>query len=190
MKIDAALHSIALPASLGAPLEAFVDLFLKWNRSINLSGASTRGDVVEHVVDSLHVVAHIASCGTVLDVGSGGGFPLVIAAIALPAVDFTALEPVHKKHAFLRTAARELALANIDARAERLEDHARHDYDAAMSRATFDLLEWLTRGREYVRPGGQVLGFEAVQRDDLGPVVRTPYTLAGKRRAIVIASRA
>jgi 16S rRNA (guanine527-N7)-methyltransferase len=190
MKIDAALHSLALSTTLGPSLATFVELFLKWNRSINLSAASTRDDVVEHVVDSLHVVSYISSCGCVLDVGSGGGFPVIIAAIALPFVDFTALEPVHKKHAFLRTAARELALANLEARAERLEDHARQNYDAAMSRATFDLHEWLTRARDYVRPGGQVVGFEAVQRDDLGPVVRHPYTVAGKRRAIVIASRA
>jgi 16S rRNA (guanine527-N7)-methyltransferase len=189
MTIDAVLHSLALPPSLAAELEPFVDLFLKWNRSINLSAASTRDEVVEHLVDSLHVVPHLASCTRVLDVGSGGGFPVVIAALALPTVDFTALEPVHKKHAFLRTAARELGLGNLDARAERLEDHAQRDYDAAMSRATFDLHEWLTRARDYVRTDGRVLGFEAVQRDDLGPVVRHPYTVSGKRRAIVVASR-
>ncbi len=170
-------------------LEAFLDLFEKWNRSINLSAASTRDELREHLEDSLHVVPLLAGARRVLDVGSGGGFPVVVAAISLPAVSFTSLEPVHKKHAFLRTAARELGLTNLEARAERLEDHAGHDYDAAMSRATFDLADWLRLGLERVVAGGIVLGFEAVPRTDLPPVDRHEYAIGGKRRAIVVARR-
>jgi 16S rRNA (guanine527-N7)-methyltransferase len=122
----------------------------------------------------------------VLDVGSGGGFPVVIAAIALPEVQFVSLEPIHKKHAFIKTAARELGLANLDAFAERIEDHARADYDVAMSRATFDLADWLALGAKRVRAGGIVLGFEAIERTDLGTIERNAYTIDGKARAIVI----
>ena len=165
----------------------FIALFEKWNRSINLSAASTRAEIEEHVADSLHVVPLLPPRGRILDVGSGGGFPVVIAAMSLPDASFTSLEPVHKKHAFLRTAARELGLANLHPLAERLEDHAVYDYDAAMSRATFDLAEWLTRGAAHVRDGGLVLGFEAVQRDDLPPAVeRHSYQLSGKARSIVM----
>lgn len=167
----------------------FLDLFEKWNKSINLSAAATRDEIGEHIEDSLHVVEHLAGRSRVLDVGSGGGFPVVLAAMELPDVQFTALEPVHKKHAFLRTAARELKLANLEAHAVRLEDHHVRDYDAAMSRATFDLVEWLTRGREYVSPTGIVVGFEAVPRDDLpANAKRYPYALGGKQRAIIVAS--
>lgn len=185
--IDDALRSLSLESSLSRNLSAFVTLFEKWNRSINLSAASSRDEITEHLVDSLHVVPLLAGRGRVLDVGSGGGFPVVVAAICLPECSFTALEPVHKKHAFLRTAARELRLVNLEARAERLEDHGTRDYDAAISRAMFDLAEWLARGREYVAAGGIVLGFEAVERADLPPrVERSVYDLRGKRRAIVI----
>lgn len=171
-------------------LSKFMDLFEKWNKSINLSAASTRAELKSHLDDSLHVVEHLRSAKRVLDVGSGGGFPVVVAAIALPDVAFTSLEPVHKKHAFLRTAARELGLSNLTALAERLEDHPHHDYDAAMSRATFDLREWLEAGRERVVDGGIVLGFEALRRDDLPPTIeRFPYTIDGKQRAIVLLRR-
>jgi 16S rRNA (guanine527-N7)-methyltransferase len=164
----------------------FLDLFAKWNRSINLSAAATRPEISLHIEDSLHVVPHLRAASHVLDVGSGGGFPVVIAAIALPEVQFVALEPIHKKHAFIKTAARELGLANLEAFAERLEDHARADYDIAMSRATFDLADWLELGSKRVRAGGTVLGFEAVERPDLGVVERDAYTIDGKARAIVI----
>jgi 16S rRNA (guanine527-N7)-methyltransferase len=187
-RIRATLSALSLPASFEVQLAHFIELFQKWNRSINLSAARTEAELTEHIIDSLHVIPHLRTTATpaVLDVGAGGGLPSVIAAICVPDARITALEPVHKKHAFLRTAARELALPNLEARAERIDDHAAADYDLAMSRATFDLREWLLRGLAAVKPGGTVLGFEAVPRADLPPgTQRAPYSLDGKTRAIV-----
>ncbi len=184
------LESLKISQDLVVPLQRFRDLFSKWNEKINLSSASTHAEIEEHIRDSLHAIAHLPSSGTVIDVGSGGGLPVVVAAICLPATQFTALEPVHKKHAFLRTAARELQLANLEAFARRIEDHEQREYSAAMSRATFDLREWILRGLELVQRDGRVLGFEATQRDDLPvPFERHAYDLDGKRRAIIVATR-
>ncbi|MCX5747736.1 MAG: class I SAM-dependent methyltransferase [Proteobacteria bacterium] len=174
-----------LLARHASQLDELITLFHRWNQKINLSAARTIDEIREHVRDSIHVVPLLAGSARVLDVGSGGGFPVLIAAICLPTSTFISLEPVHKKHAFLRTATRELGLP-LEARAERLEQHAVHDYDAAMSRATFDLAEWLTRGRAHVRPGGIVIGFEGERRDDLVDVERHSYTLANKQRALII----
>jgi 16S rRNA (guanine527-N7)-methyltransferase len=174
-------------------LNQFSSLFLQWNRRINLSSARSPDEIEAHIRDSLHVIPHLHSCPRILDVGAGGGFPVVVAAICLPSLSFTALEPVHKKHAFLRTAARELDLLNLDPLSLRVEDHATHDYDAATSRATFDLREWLLLGLQLVRPGGLVLGFEALPRDDLPSddlaIDRHPYSLDDKHRSIVTLRR-
>jgi 16S rRNA (guanine527-N7)-methyltransferase len=185
-----ALDELAIDRSYLGNLSGFVALFEKWNKRINLSAASSQVEIVEHLVDSLHVVPYLRDRARILDVGSGGGFPVVVAAICLPSSSFVSLEPVHKKHAFLRTAARELGLVNLEAHAQRVEDHEAHDYDAAMSRATFDLVEWLRIGLAHVRAGGVVLGFEAVPRDDLpAEVERHRYALGVKQRAIVVARR-
>ena len=168
-----------------ARLAAFLDLFEKWNRRINLSAASTRDELDEHLEDCLHVVPVIAGHSRVIDVGAGGGFPVVIAAICLPETHFVALEPIHKKHAFLRTAARELQLSNLEAFAQRVEDHPQRDYDVAMSRATFDLAEWFETGRRLVHDGGLVIGFEAQPRADV-PGERVRYDLRGKSRSLVV----
>lgn len=171
-------------------IERFRDLLLKWNRKINLSAARSPEEIEEHIRDSLQVVPHLHSSARIVDVGAGGGFPVIVAAICLPSLSFTALEPIHKKHAFLRTAARELDLVNLEALAARVEDHRVHDYDAAMSRATFDLREWLLLGAELVRPGGLVIGFEATPRDDLpSPFERHPYLLDAKQRSLIIFRR-
>lgn len=184
------LKSLDIAATTEAKLSAFVTLFEKWNKQINLSAARTRDDIFEHVRDSLHVVPHLVGRTEVLDVGSGGGFPVVIAACCLPSSTFVALEPVHKKQAFLRTAARELGLANLSAFAQRVEDHDRRDYDALTSRATMDLRDWLLLGSDYVVPGGVVIGFEAQQRNDLPDgTSRHSYALDGKERSIVVLRR-
>ena len=108
------LEQCEIAAEHAAKLEQFEVLFSKWNSSINLSSARTSAEVREHIHDSVHAVPHLRLATRVLDVGSGGGFPVVIAAICLPDTQFTALEPVHKKHAFLRTAARDLKLPNLE----------------------------------------------------------------------------
>ena len=125
-RIAEALVALSLPASCAHKLNDFSVLFHRWNRSINLSAARSEPEIHDHVIDSLHVIphlqtsAHAAPRSRVLDVGAGGGLPAVVAAICLPDTHVTALEPVHKKHAFLRTAARELSLTNLEPLAERL----------------------------------------------------------------------
>jgi 16S rRNA (guanine527-N7)-methyltransferase len=184
------LASLGIATTVEPVLSAFIPLFEKWNKQINLSAARSRDDILEHIRDSLHVVPYLVGRTSILDVGSGGGFPAVVAAACLPTSEFVALEPVHKKHAFLRTAARELGLSNLSAFAERIEDHSRRDYDAATSRATMDLRDWLLLGSDYVIPGGIVLGFEAQQRSDLPPTTsRHSYALDEKQRAIVLLQR-
>src|SRR5665647_1108318 len=145
-----AVTALGLDREIAVKLSRFNDLFSKWNARINLSSARSPSDVDDHILDSLHLVPHLTELERVIDVGSGGGFPVVVAAICSPAINFVALEPVHKKHAFLRTAARELSLVNLEAFAARAEDHDVHDYDAATSRATFDLLEWFALGLSLV----------------------------------------
>jgi 16S rRNA (guanine527-N7)-methyltransferase len=182
-----ALNSLGLDPTWNGKLTEFVDIFGRWNAKINLSAARTEAEIASHVVDSLHVAPLLVSAEQALDVGSGGGFPVVIAAICVPTCRFVSLEPVHKKHAFLRTAARELGLTNLEPLAVRLEDHPVFNYDLAMSRATFDLSEWLQRGLAFVHEGGAVLGFEAQLREDLPPTIeRHPYSLEGKQRSIVM----
>jgi 16S rRNA (guanine527-N7)-methyltransferase len=185
----AEIVGLGLDPGLEPKLERFFELFAKWNRRINLSGAGTGPALREQVADCLHVVPFLSAGERVVDVGSGGGLPVVVAALAQPMAQFVALEPVHKKHAFLRTAARELELANLLALPERFEEHLVRDFDVAMSRATFDLRDWLAFGAKLVHPGGRVIGFEAVRRADLDPVERHVYKIGEKPRAIVIRHR-
>lgn len=168
-------------------IDAYIELFLKWNRAINLSSARDQAAVAEHVADCFFLVAQVpADAKRVLDVGAGGGLPGVVLAIARPETTVLSLEPVHKKQAFLRTCARELKLPNYDALPLRLEDHSISDYDVAISRATWDISDWLDMGLTHVHSGGIVLGMEGAQTVALDQsTVRTTYDFLDKTRAII-----
>lgn len=181
----AALGVEAAPDRVAA-LVGFAEELLRWKAKINLTAARTLEDVVQHVVDSSALVPLVpATTRRVIDVGSGGGLPCVVLAILRPEISVTALEPVHKKHAFL-SHARRLFCPNLTPLAERVEQHAGRDYDVATSRATFAITEWLAIGRTLVRPGGIVLGMEGSDQAELPPgATRHPYPVAGKTRAIL-----
>lgn len=104
-------------------LRSFEALLVKWQQAKNLVSRETLTDFwSRHVADSLQLLPLIASVTTVLDLGSGGGFPAIPLAIAGKgsARHFFLIESNHRKCAFLRQAARELRL-NVDVFAERIE---------------------------------------------------------------------
>src|ERR1700694_1707471 len=98
-----------------------VDLLLKWNKSINLTAITDPEEVLEkHVLDSLALVGVLPS-GSLLDAGTGAGFPGIPAAIARPDLEVVLVDSVQKKVAFLKSVLAELRLPKVKAVAVRLE---------------------------------------------------------------------
>ena len=104
---DLAAANHGLDGNKKASIISYIQLFSKWNQRINLSAAKTIAEIEHHVADCLYIVPHLANRSTILDVGAGGGLPGILVAIALPEARVVSIEPVNKKHAFLRSAARE-----------------------------------------------------------------------------------
>jgi 16S rRNA (guanine527-N7)-methyltransferase len=147
-------------------LAAYVGLLLPWNERVNLTGARTAAEVLDrHLADAFALVPRLpAERCRLADVGAGAGFVGVGVAILRPDVHCVLLEPIGKKHAFLRAVSRELGLRNLEPRAERVAFHVERPefapFDVAVSRATWPPLEWLARARELVRPGGLAVAYE------------------------------
>jgi 16S rRNA (guanine527-N7)-methyltransferase len=139
-------------------LARHVDLLLRWNKSINLTAITDAAEVVEkHVLDSLAVVPILPS-GSLLDAGSGGGFPGIPAAILRPELEVWLVDSVQKKVAFLKNALAELRLPKVKAVAVRLEGNPSKEelprVHAAVARAFAAPREWLRLAEQYVLPGG------------------------------------
>lgn len=186
----AAAFGLAISAEVLAGLSRYLDLLMFWNRRINLTSVRDPADAVDrHFIDCLAAVPHVpAEARSLVDVGSGAGFPGAVIALLRPTLSVTLIESIHKKTAFLEALRRELPLPNVTVTTKRIEDWAPATRpDVAISRATWDLTEWLAIGRTLIAPDGRVLGMEAATQHDLpAGATRHPYAHPSGQRAIVV----
>lgn len=140
-----------------AGLEVFAALILKWNRAQNLVSRETIGDLwTRHIADSLQLLPLLTPTDhTILDLGSGGGFPAIPLAIASGAAcQFILVEPIAKKASFLRAASRELGLGlRIEAcRSDALSPGDLPPIDVVTSRALASLPKLLGYAAPFFGP--------------------------------------
>jgi 16S rRNA (guanine527-N7)-methyltransferase len=104
---------------------AYLHLLLRWNEKINLTAIRDPEEcVTRHFGESLFLAGHCQLQGDLLDIGSGAGFPGLALKIVFPKISVTLLEPVAKKRAFLKEAARACGFSQVTVRGERLEEFA------------------------------------------------------------------
>lgn len=134
-------------------LECYASMLERWNRKINLVGATTIGDLwSRHILDSLQLLP-LAPSGERLwaDLGSGGGLPGVVLAIRAkeqaPQARFVFVEADQRKAAFLRSVNRELELGAsvISTRLEALDPLGADCITARALAPLKDLLEYMMR---------------------------------------------
>jgi 16S rRNA (guanine527-N7)-methyltransferase len=159
-------------AQLGKLLD-YVALLAKWNAVYNLTAIrDPRQMLIQHILDSLSIVPHLAKLGasSVLDVGSGGGLPGIVLAIVLPGWTVTVNDIVHKKTAFQAQAKAELRLANLSVvtgRVETLRPGAEvpAKFDAIVSRAFAELADFVTLARHLVADQGAIWAMKGLRPD-------------------------
>ena len=141
---------------------AYLHLLLRWNQKINLTAIRSPEEcVTRHFGESLFIARYVELRGHLLDIGSGAGFPGLALKIAFPKIAVTLLEPVVKKRAFLKEAARVCGFGPVEVRSERLEDLAgvtpAPAFDFATMRAVGNLDVLVPRAAQCLKPGGSLL---------------------------------
>ena len=159
--LDRGLGEMALELPRGARerLLDYVALLAKWNRTYNLTAIRDPVAMVpHHLLDSLSVLPHLplaAAQARLADAGSGAGLPGIPLAIARPGWRVALAESSQKKAAFLRQAAIELQLDNVEVHEGRVEAwHPRLLFDLVISRAFAALDEFIAACRHLVSPRG------------------------------------
>ncbi|MEO7152713.1 MAG: 16S rRNA (guanine(527)-N(7))-methyltransferase RsmG [Burkholderiaceae bacterium] len=151
---------LALSVRQRESLLQYVALLQKWNATYNLTSIRDPLQMmVQHIADSLAVVAPLAqqaigASPRLLDAGSGAGLPGVVMAILRPQWRITCVDAVGKKMAFVRQAAGELRLSNVDAVHARLESLVGLHADVVVSRAYASLQDMIASTRHHLAPGG------------------------------------
>jgi 16S rRNA (guanine527-N7)-methyltransferase len=100
-----------IPATVYAQLASYLDLILKWNSRLNLTAIREPEEIVgRHFGESLFAGLHLGSCDSLLDLGSGAGFPGIPIQLLRPELPVTLAESRARKAAFLHEVIRVLAL--------------------------------------------------------------------------------
>lgn len=145
---------------------AFVSELLAWNKKTNLTAITDAEEVAEkHIIDSLIPAKFIPENASVLDLGTGGGFPGIPLKIFMPSLSVIMVDSARKKINFLKYVIRVLNLQNIFAhqfRVETLSDHPDFagQFDVAISRAFTSLAKFLALAAPLIKPDGMIIAMK------------------------------
>ncbi len=158
-RLDAVLDALQLHAEpqQRQRLLDYLDLLQRWNRVYNLTAVRDPAHMLDlHLADCLALLPPLRARapGRVLDVGSGGGLPGLVIAIAMPDVAVVLNDAVRKKCAFLQQVAGTLQLRNVTVVHGRVEDLRLPAFDCITSRAFSDLATLVRLTRHLIAPQG------------------------------------
>ncbi len=150
-------------------LLAYTELLKEWSLTFNLIAPQDRSALLgRHVLDSLSIAGFVQA-GSLLDVGTGAGFPGLPLAIALPEIEATLIDGAGKKIRFIRHVVRTLKLKNVQAMDVRVEDlDPELKFNNITSRAFSTLADFVNIVRPQVDTGTRLLAMKGTYpRDEL-----------------------
>lgn len=137
----------------------YLEELKKWNKTYNLTSIKTDEDIIiKHFLDSLLYLKAVPEGNiSVMDVGSGAGFPGIPIKIMRPEIAMYLVEPTRKKASFLRHIISVLKLEDIVVVEKRVEDLESMDVDVAATRALFDIKDFCKKVSPVLERGGMLI---------------------------------
>ncbi len=158
-------------------LKTYLNELAKWNKKINLTGTKDPVDILNtHVLDSVALAIVLRQVvgdksqaqPSLLDIGSGAGFPALFIKLAFPYIKVQMVDKVEKKVNFLKHVIRQLDLDGIVAGHQVLEttEEQVESYDIVTSRATFKFKTLILLARKYLKTDGHLFAMKGPGAQD------------------------
>lgn len=153
-------------------LYKYMNLLLEWNEKMNLTAITDENEVIlKHFIDSAIVNNYIDKGKSVIDVGTGAGFPGLVLKIVNKELDITLLDALNKRITFLDEVIKENELENIVAVHGRAEDKGRDEkyrekFDVVVSRAVANMNVLLEYMMPLVEVGGVCICMKSISADE------------------------
>lgn len=148
--------------------ETYYQSLIEKNKVMNLTAITDMEEVVKkHFVDSIIILNYISIDGlSVIDVGTGAGFPGIPLAIMCPNTNFMLLDSLNKRLLFIEETINKCGLSNVSMIHSRAEDGGRNpelreNYDLCVSRAVANMSVLLEYCSPFVKPGGQFISYKS-----------------------------
>lgn len=166
--------NIRLTDDQKSQFDLYYELLIEWNRVMNLTGITDYDEVnLKHFTDSLTIsrIIDMAQINTLIDVGTGAGFPGIPIKIAFPHIKVYLLDSLNKRIKFLNEVIKKLGLKNIYAFHGRAEDFAkdrqyREKFDVCVSRAVANLSTLSEYCIPFVKTGGYFVSYKGGDSDE------------------------
>ena len=154
--------------------DRYYELLIEWNRVMNLTGITEYDEVnLKHFTDSLTIVRikEMKNVSTMIDVGTGAGFPGIPIKIAFPHIKVTLLDSLNKRIKFLDQIVEELGLDDVVTLHGRAEDYAKKDeyrekFDLCASRAVANLSTLSEYCLPFIKKGGCFVSYKSADSDE------------------------
>lgn len=166
----------------------YYELLISWNEKFNLTSITKKEEViVKHFVDSISLLKYTdISEKTLLDVGTGAGFPGIPLKIMVPECRVTLIDSLNKRVGFLNEVISSLGLFGITAVHGRAEDLAkdgdyRESFDIVTSRAVADLSVLAEYCLPFVNIGGAFISYKGINIDDESEMAEHAVRILGGR---------
>ncbi len=166
-----------------AAFDRYAEMLTERNEKVNLTAITDPDEIrVKHFTDSLAAIDLIKTGATVLDIGSGAGFPGIPLKIARDDISVTLLDSVNKKVAFMNEVIADLGLKNIEAVHARIEDFPhKGEFDVAVSRAVAELTTLAEYALPFVKVGGTFVAYKSEKAEAEAATAGNAVALLGGR---------